>query len=170
MQAAVVADGDLATARYPVVPGHEFAGEVVAVGQDVPEDAARAVLGERVTDVVQVPQGDAGAAVDFYGKLDGKPTTFAIIGNPRASVLWDQTFFDKRTGTATPYGERFLQQVGDHLLFKGDIVVMDLRGFDEDQIKAVENVLNGLDEKYQVKVMPIGFNWVSKYGFSWESK
>jgi 2-desacetyl-2-hydroxyethyl bacteriochlorophyllide A dehydrogenase len=33
-----IADGDLSTARYPVVPGHEFAGEVVAVGPDVPED------------------------------------------------------------------------------------------------------------------------------------
>ena len=30
-----IADGDLATARYPVVPGHEFAGEVVEVGRDV---------------------------------------------------------------------------------------------------------------------------------------
>jgi len=27
-----IADGDLASARYPLVPGHEFAGEVVAVG------------------------------------------------------------------------------------------------------------------------------------------
>lgn len=30
-----IADGDLATARYPVVPGHEFAGEVVEVGSGV---------------------------------------------------------------------------------------------------------------------------------------
>ncbi len=27
-----IADGDLSNARYPLVPGHEFAGEVVAVG------------------------------------------------------------------------------------------------------------------------------------------
>jgi 2-desacetyl-2-hydroxyethyl bacteriochlorophyllide A dehydrogenase len=27
-----IADGDLASARYPLTPGHEFAGEVVAVG------------------------------------------------------------------------------------------------------------------------------------------
>ena len=27
-----IADGDLASAKYPLVPGHEFAGEVVAVG------------------------------------------------------------------------------------------------------------------------------------------
>jgi 2-desacetyl-2-hydroxyethyl bacteriochlorophyllide A dehydrogenase len=27
-----IADGDLASARYPLIPGHEFAGEVVAVG------------------------------------------------------------------------------------------------------------------------------------------
>jgi 2-desacetyl-2-hydroxyethyl bacteriochlorophyllide A dehydrogenase len=32
-----IADGDLSSARYPVVPGHEFAGRVVAVGSDVPE-------------------------------------------------------------------------------------------------------------------------------------
>ena len=31
-----IADGDLASARYPLVPGHEFAGEVVAVGAAVP--------------------------------------------------------------------------------------------------------------------------------------
>ncbi|HUB68925.1 MAG TPA: zinc-dependent alcohol dehydrogenase family protein [Acidimicrobiales bacterium] len=30
-----IADGDLASARYPVTPGHEFAGEVVAVGHEV---------------------------------------------------------------------------------------------------------------------------------------
>jgi 2-desacetyl-2-hydroxyethyl bacteriochlorophyllide A dehydrogenase len=30
-----IADGDLPAARYPIVPGHEFAGEVVAVGRDV---------------------------------------------------------------------------------------------------------------------------------------
>ncbi|HUC13969.1 MAG TPA: zinc-dependent alcohol dehydrogenase family protein [Acidimicrobiales bacterium] len=31
-----IADGDLASAKYPLVPGHEFAGEVVAVGDDPP--------------------------------------------------------------------------------------------------------------------------------------
>jgi threonine dehydrogenase-like Zn-dependent dehydrogenase len=31
-----IADGDLASAKYPLVPGHEFAGEVVAVGGPVP--------------------------------------------------------------------------------------------------------------------------------------
>src|ERR1700688_4900180 len=30
-----LADGDYEAARYPLVPGHEFAGEVVAVGQGV---------------------------------------------------------------------------------------------------------------------------------------
>jgi 2-desacetyl-2-hydroxyethyl bacteriochlorophyllide A dehydrogenase len=30
-----IADGDLASARYPVVPGHEFAGEVVGVGPGI---------------------------------------------------------------------------------------------------------------------------------------
>ena len=31
-----IADGDLSNARYPLVPGHEFAGEVVAVGAPAP--------------------------------------------------------------------------------------------------------------------------------------
>src|ERR1700694_4340032 len=31
-----IVDGDSPLARYPVVPGHEFAGEVVAVGSNVP--------------------------------------------------------------------------------------------------------------------------------------
>jgi 2-desacetyl-2-hydroxyethyl bacteriochlorophyllide A dehydrogenase len=30
-----LADGDITTARYPLIPGHEFAGEVVAVGSQV---------------------------------------------------------------------------------------------------------------------------------------
>ncbi len=30
-------DGDSSLARYPLIPGHEFAGEVVAVGSDVPD-------------------------------------------------------------------------------------------------------------------------------------
>src|SRR5581483_12216157 len=30
-----IIDGDSPLAQYPIVPGHEFAGEVVAVGSDV---------------------------------------------------------------------------------------------------------------------------------------
>src|SRR5213078_2996940 len=30
-----IIDGDSPLARYPIMPGHEFAGEVVAVGSDV---------------------------------------------------------------------------------------------------------------------------------------
>jgi 2-desacetyl-2-hydroxyethyl bacteriochlorophyllide A dehydrogenase len=40
-----VADGEFSLARYPLVPGHEFAGEVVAVGRDV----ANVSLGSMVT-------------------------------------------------------------------------------------------------------------------------
>ncbi len=32
-----VVDGDSPLVRYPIVPGHEFAGEVVAVGGNVPQ-------------------------------------------------------------------------------------------------------------------------------------
>jgi 2-desacetyl-2-hydroxyethyl bacteriochlorophyllide A dehydrogenase len=32
-----IVDGDSPLVRYPVVPGHEFAGEVVAVGRNVPQ-------------------------------------------------------------------------------------------------------------------------------------
>src|SRR5438067_8539469 len=32
-----IIDGDSPLARYPVIPGHEFAGEVVAVGYDIAE-------------------------------------------------------------------------------------------------------------------------------------
>src|SRR5437588_10735965 len=31
-----IVDGDSPLVRYPIVPGHEFAGEVVAVGRNVP--------------------------------------------------------------------------------------------------------------------------------------
>src|SRR5437588_490363 len=30
-----IVDGDSPLARYPVIPGHEFAGEVVALGRDI---------------------------------------------------------------------------------------------------------------------------------------
>jgi threonine dehydrogenase-like Zn-dependent dehydrogenase len=40
-----IADGDLSSARYPLVPGHEFAGEVVAVGD--PEAPVRGLAPER---------------------------------------------------------------------------------------------------------------------------
>ena len=39
-----VVDGDLPQARYPVVPGHEIVGEVVALGRD----AVGLATGERV--------------------------------------------------------------------------------------------------------------------------
>ncbi|HTK06804.1 MAG TPA: alcohol dehydrogenase catalytic domain-containing protein, partial [Ktedonobacteraceae bacterium] len=45
-------DGDSPLARYPLVPGHEFAGEVVALGSNVAEQGgngeARIVVGSRV--------------------------------------------------------------------------------------------------------------------------
>lgn len=40
-----IADGEFAPTPYPIIPGHEFAGEVVAVGEDV-GDAL--VVGDRV--------------------------------------------------------------------------------------------------------------------------
>lgn len=40
-----IADGDLASARYPLVPGHEFAGEVVDVGPPAP--SVRGLAAER---------------------------------------------------------------------------------------------------------------------------
>ncbi|MCU1492805.1 MAG: alcohol dehydrogenase [Acidimicrobiaceae bacterium] len=39
-----LADGDFTAARYPLVPGHEFAGEVVAVGGDVTSVATGALV------------------------------------------------------------------------------------------------------------------------------
>lgn len=33
-----IIDGESPLARYPVIPGHEFAGEVVAVGGDIPQN------------------------------------------------------------------------------------------------------------------------------------
>ncbi len=32
-----IVDGNSPLVRYPIVPGHEFAGEVVAVGKNVPQ-------------------------------------------------------------------------------------------------------------------------------------
>lgn len=54
-----IADGDLASARYPLVPGHEFAGEVVAVGPPAPE--VRGLAAER--NPVELRPGDL-VAVD----------------------------------------------------------------------------------------------------------
>ncbi len=47
-----IIDGDSPLARYPIVPGHEFAGEVVAVGSNVPQkqtgEEASITVGSRV--------------------------------------------------------------------------------------------------------------------------
>ncbi len=41
-----IADGEFPPTPYPITPGHEFAGEVVALGHDVPSRLAR--VGDRV--------------------------------------------------------------------------------------------------------------------------
>src|SRR5256885_6175728 len=47
-----IIDGDSPLARYPIIPGHEFAGEVVALGSDVAEKIANGgvniAIGSRV--------------------------------------------------------------------------------------------------------------------------
>lgn len=47
-----IIDGDSPLARYPIIPGHEFAGEVVAVGSDVAQrygkEGANITVGSRV--------------------------------------------------------------------------------------------------------------------------
>ncbi len=47
-----IIDGDSPLARYPIVPGHEFAGEVVALGSDVAQrnrkEGANITVGSRV--------------------------------------------------------------------------------------------------------------------------
>ena len=40
-----ILDGEMASTRYPIVPGHEFCGEVVAVGRDVRGIAVGDVVG-----------------------------------------------------------------------------------------------------------------------------
>ncbi len=40
-----IIDGESPLARYPVIPGHEFAGEVVAVGSDVVQENAKGGTG-----------------------------------------------------------------------------------------------------------------------------
>ena len=43
-----IIDGESPLAHYPVVPGHEFAGEVVALGTHVEQDALNIKVGDRV--------------------------------------------------------------------------------------------------------------------------
>ena len=52
-----ILDGELAATRYPIVPGHEFAGEVVAVGREVE--------GIRVGDLVAVEPNVVCGRCDF---------------------------------------------------------------------------------------------------------
>ena len=40
-----VVDGDLTEPKLPLVPGHEIVGEVVAVGESVPEGLAGKIVG-----------------------------------------------------------------------------------------------------------------------------
>ncbi len=43
-----IIDGESPLAKYPIVPGHEFAGEVVAVGSDVLQKGTNITVGSRV--------------------------------------------------------------------------------------------------------------------------
>jgi 2-desacetyl-2-hydroxyethyl bacteriochlorophyllide A dehydrogenase len=49
-----IIDGESPLARYPIIPGHEFAGEVVALGSDVPQENAHGGTGIRVGSRVAV--------------------------------------------------------------------------------------------------------------------
>ena len=52
-------DGDSPLTRYPVIPGHEFAGEVVALGSDITEGKGEAAIavGSRVAIEPNLPCG-----------------------------------------------------------------------------------------------------------------
>jgi 2-desacetyl-2-hydroxyethyl bacteriochlorophyllide A dehydrogenase len=43
-----IIDGESPLAKYPIVPGHEFAGEVIAVGSDVLQKGTNITVGSRV--------------------------------------------------------------------------------------------------------------------------
>jgi 2-desacetyl-2-hydroxyethyl bacteriochlorophyllide A dehydrogenase len=49
-----IIDGESPLARYPIIPGHEFAGEVVALGGDVAQENANGGTGIRVGSRVAV--------------------------------------------------------------------------------------------------------------------
>src|SRR3954452_9227533 len=52
-----IVDGDSPLARYPIVPGHEFAGEVVAVGEHAALIGSGVKVGTRVAVDPNMPCG-----------------------------------------------------------------------------------------------------------------
>ena len=74
-----ILDGEFPRTRYPIVPGHEFAGEVVAVGGDV--------TGVRVGDVVGVEPNIACAQCSF-----------CRAGRPNLCERWDAIGVGRRDG------------------------------------------------------------------------
>src|SRR5438045_9136981 len=67
-----IIDGDSPLARYPVIPGHEFAGEVVAVGYDIAESSGNGERSITVGSRVAVDPNRYCCHVDFCGTCNEK--------------------------------------------------------------------------------------------------
>ncbi|MEV5542377.1 alcohol dehydrogenase catalytic domain-containing protein [Saccharopolyspora shandongensis] len=59
----LIADGELASVSYPIVPGHEFSGEIVALGPGAP---TKWRVGDRVTVDPILPCGQCAACCSDY--------------------------------------------------------------------------------------------------------
>jgi 2-desacetyl-2-hydroxyethyl bacteriochlorophyllide A dehydrogenase len=69
-----IVDGEYAPTRYPVIPGHEFAGEVVAVGSDV----RNIRVGANVTADPNNPCGRCRPCREGHGNLCQAPTGMGV--------------------------------------------------------------------------------------------
>ncbi|WP_100447288.1 zinc-dependent alcohol dehydrogenase family protein [Glycomyces xiaoerkulensis] len=77
-----VLDGDLEGSVYPIVPGHEFAGTVAAVGADVTELAE----GDRVAVDPNVFCGECHYCSIGHGNLCERYNAIGVINSPGASA------------------------------------------------------------------------------------
>jgi L-iditol 2-dehydrogenase len=84
---------------FPVVPGHEFAGEVVAVGEDASEDSKGAEI--REGDTLAVVPAMPGGSDDWYARN--------MPGRPRLSTDPDRFGFDN-------VGEGYAGGMSEHVV------------------------------------------------------
>lgn len=115
--------------------------DAIRLDETEQETAARlkAQLGDRLTGLTEDPH----IGGDYEGILDGKKVSFDAMGAPGASAHWDE--------------KEFLDAIDDHLLKSNEYTVIDLTGFDSDQITIIEGYVDSLPAGAQLKIIRIGF-------------
>ena len=75
--------------------------------------------------------------------VDGFGRSYDALGTPMASQYWNQT--------------KFIRSIEAHLLKSNDFTVIDLTGFSQNQVRAVQSYIDALPPLSQQRIIRIGF-------------